>query len=176
MFISVVLVVVLGTFQLDGLSNVFSIAKESKRLEFFNFNPSPYERQTFWSVMFGGFFYWTSFNSVNQTMVQRYMSLPNLKKARQSMVVFTIGIVAFLSVCCYAGLLIFAKYQQCDPLSSGLVKTDDQLFPVYVMQTVGELRGVPGLFIAGVFGAALRYVILCNFVGISESCGWDLKI
>lgn len=45
-------------------------------------NPSLYERQTFWAVLIGGFFYWTSFNSVNQTMVQRYMSLPNLKKAK----------------------------------------------------------------------------------------------
>lgn len=35
-------------------------------------------------------------------------------------------------------------------------QTDDQLFPFYVMQTVGKLRGIPGLFIAGIFGAALR--------------------
>lgn len=35
-------------------------------------------------------------------------------------------------------------------------QSDDQLFPFYVMQTVGKLRGVPGLFIAGIFGAALR--------------------
>lgn len=48
-----------------------------------SFNPSMYERHTFWSILIGGFTYWTSFNSVNQTMVQRYMSLPNLKKARQ---------------------------------------------------------------------------------------------
>lgn len=50
---------------------------------FSSFNPSMYERQTFWAVLIGGFTYWTSFNSVNQTMVQRYMSLPDLKSARQ---------------------------------------------------------------------------------------------
>lgn len=37
-------------------------------------------------------------------------------------------------------------------------QNDDQLFPAYVMQTVGNYRGIPGLFIAGVFGAALRYI------------------
>lgn len=36
-----------------------------------------------------------------------------------------------------------------------MVKQDDQLFPIYVMETVGAWRGVAGLFIAGVFGAAL---------------------
>lgn len=38
-------------------------------------------------------------------------------------------------------------------------QSDDQLFPAYVMQTVGNFRGIPGLFVAGVFGAALRYLI-----------------
>lgn len=107
------------------------------------------------SVVIGGFFYWTSFNSVNQTMVQRYMSLPNMRKARRAIAIFTVGIIMFVSVCCYAGLLIYAKYSKCDPLTSGMVRQDDQLFPIYVMETVGEWRGVAGLFIAGVFGAAL---------------------
>lgn len=88
-------------------------------------------------------------------MVQRYMSLPNMKKARRAIAIFTVGIMMFVSVCCYAGLLIYAKYWNCDPLTSGMVNRDDQLFPIYVMETVGEWKGVAGLFIAGVFGAAL---------------------
>jgi len=32
------------------------------------------------------------------------MSLPSLKKARASMAIFTIGVAAFVSVCCYVGL------------------------------------------------------------------------
>ncbi|XP_055594315.1 sodium-coupled monocarboxylate transporter 1-like isoform X2 [Uranotaenia lowii] len=155
MFISVVIVVVLGTISIAGPDVIWDRAVQGNRIDFFNFNPSMYERQTFWAVLIGGFFYWTSFNSVNQTMVQRYMSLPNLKKARLSIGMFTIGIAIFVSVCCYAGLLIYAYYYQCDPMSMGLVKTDDQLFPHYVMEIVGHLRGIPGLFIAGVFGAAL---------------------
>jgi solute carrier family 5 (sodium-coupled monocarboxylate transporter), member 8/12 len=83
------------------------------------------------------------------------MSLPSMKKARQAIAIFTVGIILFVSVCCYAGLLIYAKYFKCDPLTSGMVKRDDQLFAIYVMETVGEWKGVAGLFIAGVFGAAL---------------------
>lgn len=84
-------------------------------------NPSPYERQSLWAVLIGGFFYWTSFNSVNQTMVQRYMSLPSLKKAQWSVAIFTIGIVLFISVCCFAGLLVYNFYRNCDPLTAGLI-------------------------------------------------------
>jgi hypothetical protein len=49
---------------------------------FFSFSPNMYDRYTVFSVLIGGFTYWTSFNSVHQTMVQRYLSLPNDKQAK----------------------------------------------------------------------------------------------
>lgn len=52
-------------------------------------------------------------------------------------------------------MLVYATYHNCDPLEAGRIKAYDQLLPLFVMETVGHLRGVPGLFIAGVFGAAL---------------------
>ncbi|XP_013104251.1 sodium-coupled monocarboxylate transporter 2 isoform X2 [Stomoxys calcitrans] len=155
MFVSVVIVVILGTVYADGFTDIFKTAAEGGRIIFGNINPSPYERQSLWAVLIGGFFYWTSFNSVNQTMVQRYMSLPSLRNAQWSVAIFTVGIVMFISVCCFAGLLVYNFYRNCDPLTAGLISNDDQLLPVYVMQTVGNLHGIPGLFIAGVFGAAL---------------------
>lgn len=42
-----------------------------------------YERQTLWGVLIGGYVYWTAFNSCNQTMIQRYMTLPSLDKAKR---------------------------------------------------------------------------------------------
>lgn len=121
----------------------------SRPITLFRTDPSLFHRQTIWGVLIGGYLYWTSFNSVNQTMVQRYMSLPNLKVARISTWIFTIGIGCFVTVCCYTGLLVFAAYYKCDPLTIGLVNADDQLLPMYVMQAAGHLHGIPGLFIAG---------------------------
>ncbi|XP_061512465.1 sodium-coupled monocarboxylate transporter 1 [Anopheles gambiae] len=155
MFISVVVVVIIGTIAVGGLDVIWERSMEGGRIDFLNMSPTLYGRQTFWAVLIGGFFYWTSFNSVNQTMVQRYMSLPNLRTARLSIAMFTVAMGVFVSVCCYAGLLLYGKYFDCDPASVGLVSTNDQLFPHYVMESVGHLRGMPGLFIAGVFGAAL---------------------
>lgn len=155
MFLSVIAVAALGTYYANGFGKIFDDAAKGGRLIFTNTNPSPYVRHTVWSVLIGGFSYWTSFNAVNQTMVQRYMSLPSLKQARASMAIFTIGTAAFVSVCCYVGLLIYEMFQDCDPLSAGFINHDDQLLPLYVVQSVGHIPGMSGLFIAGIFGAAL---------------------
>lgn len=84
-----------------------------------------------------------------------YFLLSNLFCSR-AVRIFTFGVVVFISICCYAGLLIYAHYHNCDPLQSKRVGKNDQIFPLYTLEIAGKLKGIPGLFIAGVFGAALR--------------------
>lgn len=67
-----------------------------------------------------------------------------------------VGWAIVLLLTAYAGMLIFAKYFDCDPLSSHAIKTADQLFPLYVMDVLGSSKGFPGLFVAGIFSAGLR--------------------
>jgi sodium-coupled monocarboxylate transporter 8/12 len=62
-----------------------------------------------------------------------------------------------VSLLSFAGLVIFAKYQTCDPVRSGVIEKSDQLFPLFVMDTMGSYPGVPGVFVAGIFSGALRY-------------------
>lgn len=63
--------------------------------------------------------------------------------------------IVLLGACCYCGLLIYATYFDCDPLSTKLAKAKDQLLPLLVMDILGDFPGLPGLFVAGVFSAAL---------------------
>lgn len=51
---------------------------------------------------------------------------------------------------------MYARYRDCDPFTSKVVKKDDQLLPFYVVDVAGEVPGLSGLFIAGVFCASLR--------------------
>nr|CAD7438391.1 unnamed protein product [Timema bartmani] len=53
------------------------------------------------------------------------------------------------------GLIIFATYHDCDPLTTKKIKKIDQILPYYVMDTVANVPGLPGLFIAGIFSASL---------------------
>lgn len=73
------------------------------------------------------------------------------------MIWFTFGTMAFLSFSVIFGLIIFAKYYNCDPLSAGKVSEPDQLLPYYVMEIGRDIPGLPGLFTASIFSAALRY-------------------
>ena len=48
-----------------------------------SFNPDPTVRHTFWTLIFGGYFMWLAVFGVNQTQVQRYMSMPTIKDVRK---------------------------------------------------------------------------------------------
>lgn len=82
--------------------------------------------------------------------------------------IFTVGIIGIITICCYTGLLIYTTYHDCDPYLSGRITDYDQLLPYFMMQTVGNLNGLPGLFMAGIFSAALRYTSI-NFSALNTS-------
>lgn len=67
------------------------------------------------------------------------------------------GIFTIVSLCCYTGLVIYATFADCDPLAAGAIRKSDQLLPYFVMSLAGPVPALPGLFMSGVFSAALRY-------------------
>lgn len=71
------------------------------------------------------------------------------------MFIFVVGHIGFKFFSAFTGLLIYAQYEKCDPISNGVVKKLDQILPYYVMDVAGYIPGLPGLFISGIFAAAL---------------------
>ncbi|XP_063706354.1 sodium-coupled monocarboxylate transporter 1-like [Culicoides brevitarsis] len=155
MLASMIVVAIKATVQVGGLNVVIERNYESGRIEAPIWDLDMTIRHSFWSTVVGGFVYWNSVNGCNQSMVQRYLSLPNLKAARKAVWFFVIGIIVILSFCVYNGLLIYAMYHDCDPLQTGLAKQKDQLVPLLVMSVLGDYPGLTGCFVAGVFSAAL---------------------
>lgn len=94
-------------------------------------------------------------------MIQRYLSLPTLKDARRALYIFVVGVCLVMCLCTYNGLLIYTTYKKCDPLTTKLAKARDQLLPLFVMDVLGDLPGLSGIFIAGVFSAALSSLSTC---------------
>lgn len=74
----------------------------------------------------------------------------------RAILIFLIGVIVVKTVSVITGLIMFSKYAGCDPLTTGSINRPDQLLPYYVMDVAGHILGLPGLFIAGVFCAALR--------------------
>lgn len=50
---------------------------------------------------------------------------------------------------------MYARYSTCDPFTSGVIQKSDQLLPYYIMDVASQIPGLSGLFIAGIFCAAL---------------------
>ncbi|KAH8287369.1 hypothetical protein KR054_006231 [Drosophila jambulina] len=155
MFGAMALVLIKGTLDIGGPGVVWQRAQETSRLERPNFSGDLSERYTFYSLVLGGVAHWLKSNAISQNMIQRYLSLPTLRHARIAIWTFIAGVLAFLLICGYTGLLIYATYAQCDPLETKLAQRNDQLLPLLVMETLGAYPGLPGVFVAGVFSAAL---------------------
>ncbi|CAB3363685.1 Hypothetical predicted protein [Cloeon dipterum] len=155
MFLGVVLVMILGTAHVGGFKVVFNRSAHSDRLEFFNFDPDPTVRHTIWSVCVGNYFNWLASCSVNQAMVQRCLAMPTIGKAKITVLILALGILSIVSMSCYTGLVIYAAFHDCDPVTTKLVSKSDQILPYFVTQIACSVPGLPGLFVSGVFSAAL---------------------
>uniref|UniRef100_A0A1L8DET3 Putative sodium-coupled monocarboxylate transporter 1 n=2 Tax=Nyssomyia neivai TaxID=330878 RepID=A0A1L8DET3_9DIPT len=161
MFAALILVAIKGTFHVNGPEIVLKNALETDRIEAPNFNIDPTIRHSFWCLSIGGVFYWVQTNASSQNMIQRYLALPSLRESRRAVWIFVSGVTILMLLCAYNGLLIFTTYRDCDPLTTKLAKAKDQLLPLFVMDTLGELPGLSGMFIAGVFSAALSSLSTC---------------
>ncbi|XP_026272716.1 sodium-coupled monocarboxylate transporter 1 isoform X1 [Frankliniella occidentalis] len=151
----ILLVAIKGTMDVGGFGVVMEHGLQSGRIEQPVMQADPFLRHTAWACAMGSFFHGLVSCGMSQSMTQRYLALPTLAKARRSVFYFLVGCWMLMIVCCYCGLLIHATYHDCDPVTTKLARAKDQVLPLLVMDTLGTYPGLPGLFVAGVFSAAL---------------------
>ncbi|XP_012280969.1 putative sodium-dependent multivitamin transporter [Orussus abietinus] len=155
MFLSVLVIIGTAAKTVGGLDQIWYIAEKGGRIEFDSYSIDPTVRHTWWSLLIGGLFTFLSLFGVNQVQIQRMMTVKSLKAARLTLWI-NWPILSLLSILtCFSGLAIYSKYYNCDPLTQGRISSIDQLMPLYVVDTMSHLPGLPGLFIAGIFSAGL---------------------
>ncbi|KAK9722150.1 Sodium:solute symporter family [Popillia japonica] len=154
MMATTVTTLLLALSDVGGIGTVWKRNGEYGRLHI-DFDLDVTKRDTFWTATIGIFFIWFFYGLCNQGLMQKCIALPNYKSVKTAMIWFTFGTMAFLSFSVIFGLIIFAKYYNCDPLSAGKVSEPDQLLPYYVMEIGRDIPGLPGLFTASIFSAAL---------------------
>ena len=115
-------------------------------------------RHSVWSVVIGGFFYWTSLFCTNQAAVQKCMSLRKLSRAKHALLLAVLGVVVIFVINFFTGILMYGQYKGCDPLINKQISAADQLLPHYVMEVFGHLHSFSGIFVAGIFAASLGTV------------------
>uniref|UniRef100_A0A2M4BHR8 Putative sodium-dependent multivitamin transporter n=2 Tax=Anopheles marajoara TaxID=58244 RepID=A0A2M4BHR8_9DIPT len=158
MFAAIYAVIICAAVKAGGLGPIWDAASEGGRLEIWNFSPDPTTRHTWWSLTIGGMFTYLSLYAVNQTQVQRLKTVKDLKSAQKALWL-NWPILSLLSLSTsFSGLAIYYFYRTCDPLSQGRIKVRDQTMPLFVVDAMGDLPGLPGLFVSGIFSASLSTV------------------
>nr|CAD7194906.1 unnamed protein product [Timema douglasi] len=152
---SCIAVIFLGVSNVGGFKKVYEISYHGGRTDMFNMDPSPFARNTFWTVSVGMTFLQLCHCGINQGMVQKFLALPTIKNARRSLYIFSTFYIIMKALSCFIGLLIYSSYHDCDPIQTKRITRADQILPYFVMHTAEHIPGLPGLFIAGIFSAAL---------------------
>lgn len=155
---SVVAILLLGNEIVGGAVPVINDSLHSGRIEFFNMDPRPTVRHSFWSVVVGGTFYWATMFCSNQASVQKYLSVKTIKQARKALWVSAFGLTFMFSMNFYTGMIMYSDFKNCDPVSSGEVSASDEILPYFVMNRFAHLKGVAGFFVSGIFCASLGTV------------------
>ncbi|GBM77527.1 Putative sodium-dependent multivitamin transporter, partial [Araneus ventricosus] len=115
------------------------------------------ERYTFWNSFAYGFTFWLLLYGTNQSTIQRFLSVGNLKKAQQALILSIPFLMCFAVFTLWDGIALYALFHDCDPMEDERVKlrSADQLMPYGILYIFGNIPGITGLCIAGVFSASL---------------------
>lgn len=151
-------VIIQATVIQGGISTILNDSYNGGRLNFWNFDPNPLQRHTFWTIIIGGTFTWTSIYGVNQSQVQRYISCKSRFQAKMSLYINLLGLWAILICSVLCGLALYSRYHDCDPWTSNKVSAPDQLMPYLVLDILQDFPGLPGLFVACAYSGTLSTV------------------
>ncbi|XP_018412135.1 PREDICTED: sodium-coupled monocarboxylate transporter 1-like [Nanorana parkeri] len=151
-------VIIRGVVVQGGIQTILNDSYYGGRLNFWDFDPNPMRRHTFWTIVIGGTFLWTGIYGVNQSQVQRYIACKTRLQAKLSLYFNLLGLWAILACAVLSGLILYSVYKDCDPWTSKRVSAPDQIMPYLVLQILQNYPGVPGLFIACAYSGTLSTV------------------
>ncbi|NXQ24920.1 SC5A8 protein, partial [Alaudala cheleensis] len=142
----------------EGIGRIVNDSYHGGRLNFWDFDPNPLQRHTFWTIVIGGTFTWTGIYGVNQSQVQRYIACKSRFHAKLSLYINLVGLWAILACATLCGLALYSIYKDCDPWTANQVSALDQLMPYLVLDILRDFPGVPGLFVASAYSGTLSTV------------------
>ncbi|CAF1372852.1 unnamed protein product [Rotaria sordida] len=148
-WLSVISIGVVCTFYsaavFGGFKRAFSIASQGGRIEFDNVSLDPRTRHTVWSILIGNSIYALLIYGFNQVQVQRYMCVRSTRGAQAALLINIIGVTSLILLTGLMGVILYAYYVDCDPYTAGHIQNVDQIFPYFIMDTLGNKKGIPGL-------------------------------
>ncbi|CAG5127309.1 unnamed protein product, partial [Candidula unifasciata] len=158
MIISLLAIVIRSSVVVGGWDAAWQSGLRTNRIWFTDFRVDPSVRHSVWALAFGAYFTWVAIFGTNQAMVQRTVTCPTLRKAQLAMWLNFPGLCVILYISCVIGMFMAAFYEKCDPMKAKFVDDSNQILPMFVMDVLGDIVGLPGLFVAGLFSGALSTI------------------
>ncbi|CAG0920869.1 unnamed protein product [Notodromas monacha] len=158
MFGSMLTTFVYGIVQAGGVKKVYDVSKRFGRLDFFNFNPDPFQRHSFWLLVSNTAFQWIFVYGAAQGSFQRYVSMPTFRKAQLALGLNVPILLLMALISNLTGLILFANYATCDPILTGDIEKIDEILPFFLDDKMGHINGIAGLFFASLFAGGLSSV------------------
>ena len=162
MFTSLTILLTKGVIDAGGFSTLWETSSKGGRLNFIDFNPDPFIRQSFWSLIIGQVVYMSMSYCFDQQMIQRFQASKTKRIAQKALILNSPGVFLMVSLCCFLGLCIYANFAGCDPLThpdpSKRITNPNQLVGYFVLNNLHDYPGVAGLFLASIFCGSLSSV------------------
>ncbi|KAK5650868.1 hypothetical protein RI129_001897 [Pyrocoelia pectoralis] len=125
--------VIMGTISIGGADILLKRASDGQRLPIVDVSPDPTLRMSFWTIIFGYTITWCTLTCTSPSEVQRYQSVPrsalkrfvyygNVQKCTSHYRLFithSLTSIAIKVTCMVLALVIYGKYFDCDPISTG---------------------------------------------------------
>lgn len=151
----IVMVALKGVVEVGGFGVVWERNVNSGRLEAPSFDLDPTTRHTFVALILGGVVRHTADLALSQSIIQRYMALPSMGACYKATAILMVCTFMLNFTACFCGFVAAAYYYDCDPITIGVVSAKDQIIPLFVLDVLSDIPGLTGMFIAGVFSAAM---------------------
>ncbi|CAF3799168.1 unnamed protein product [Rotaria sp. Silwood1] len=134
-------------------NDIYRHLKSSIKISF-----DPRTRFTVWSLVIGGCFNSLATYGFNQTQIQRYLAIRSTRGAKQALLIDAIGGSFIVLLTILIGVIMYAYYADCDPYTNKQIEHIDQILPYFVMEVLGDKKGLPGIFLACVFSGSLSTI------------------
>jgi sodium-coupled monocarboxylate transporter 8/12 len=118
---------------------------------------------------------WSMSYALDQQLIQRFTAAKSRRTAQTALLLNIPGVILLISLCCFTGLVLYANFSDCDPLSPEVnqytgVKNPNQLLPYFVMLKFNTIKFIPGLFLSSIFCASLSSV--SSALNSMSACIW----
>ncbi|XP_061178527.1 sodium-coupled monocarboxylate transporter 1-like isoform X2 [Saccostrea echinata] len=149
-------VLLIKVYYQRSVEELWETAKIEDRLQFFNFDADPTNRQTFWAVTIGTITSWIG-NALSQSGIQRICATESIGEARKSVFFNIPAAVLYETLMTFLGVTMFAYFSlaKCGLQGAGLVHSSNEIVPYFMMEQLSDIPGLAGLFLASLFSATL---------------------